>query len=46
VLKMHALSPDTEVRGKALAELLGREPTADELADPERTLAGLYDAQG
>jgi hypothetical protein len=43
VLKMHALSPDTEVRGKALAELLGREPTADELADPERTLAGLYE---
>jgi hypothetical protein len=44
VLKMHALSPDDEVRKKALAELLGREATADELADPERTLAGLYEA--
>jgi hypothetical protein len=47
VLKMHALSPDMAVRGKALAELLGREPTAAELDDPETTLVGLYEgAQG
>lgn len=45
VLMMHALSPDMTVRKKALAELLGREPNADELADPEGVIAEMRQAR-